>query len=83
MEECMNFCVQYLDGAESKFNRPLRKENDDDDDDPYKGSDIVLSETTRTQAHRWVLFHTEAVTPFIQYVQKLLFVLFIHMFPCM
>lgn len=25
MEECMNFCTQYLNDVESKFNRPLRK----------------------------------------------------------
>ncbi|CAN1798336.1 hypothetical protein LINPERHAP1_LOCUS21662, partial [Linum perenne] len=62
MEECMNFCVQYLDDVQSKFNRPLRKHNDDDD--PKKGKDFVLSETTRTQAHRWILFHTEAISPF-------------------
>lgn len=65
----MNFCVQYLDDVQSKFNRPLRKKNDDDD--PKKGKDIVLQETTRTQAHRWVLFHTEAVSPFLEYVFKL------------
>ncbi|KAL6219803.1 hypothetical protein ACLB2K_007562 [Fragaria x ananassa] len=63
MEECMNFCVQYLDDVQSKSNRRLRKKNDDDD--PKKGKDIVLQETTRTQAHRWVLFHTEAVAPFL------------------
>ena len=42
-----------------------------DDDDPKRGKDIVLQETTRTQAHRWVLFHTEAVAPFLEYVLKL------------
>ncbi|XP_050386122.1 uncharacterized protein LOC126802526 [Argentina anserina] len=63
MEECMNFCTQYLNDVESKFNRPLRKK--DDDDDVNKGKDMVLEEITRVQAHRWILFHTEAVTPFL------------------
>ncbi|XP_040367423.1 uncharacterized protein LOC112178107 [Rosa chinensis] len=62
MEECMNFCTQYLNDVESKFNRPARKKNDDDIN---KGKDFVLEEITRTQAHRWILFHTEAVTPFL------------------
>ncbi|KAK9928673.1 hypothetical protein M0R45_025796 [Rubus argutus] len=62
MEECMNFCTQYLNDVESKFNRPLRKRNSDD---TTKGKDFVLEEITRTQAHRWILFHTKAVTPFL------------------
>jgi hypothetical protein len=65
MEECMNFCTQYLNDVESKFNRPLRKKNSDDTN---KGKDFVLEEITRTQAHRWILFHTKAVTPFLKYV---------------
>ena len=65
MEECMNFCTQYLNDVESKFNRPLRKRNNDD---TTKGKDFVLEEITRTQAHRWILFHTKAVTPFLRYV---------------
>ncbi|XP_040369295.1 uncharacterized protein LOC121051221 [Rosa chinensis] len=40
MEECMNFCTQYLNDVESKFNRPARKKNDDDIN---KGKDFVIN----------------------------------------
>lgn len=65
----MNFCAQYLDDVETKSNRPIR--NDD-------GGDIrgrALGETTTfhlqhiewMQAHRYVLFNTAGVAPFIRY----------------
>lgn len=65
MEECMNFCTQYLNDVESKWNRPLRRKNNIELE---KGKDFVLDEVTRTQVHRWILFHSKAVTPFLKYV---------------
>ncbi|XP_040364320.1 uncharacterized protein LOC121049926 [Rosa chinensis] len=62
MEECLNFCTRYLKDVESKSNRPLRRKYRDD---PEKGN-CVLSEAMRIQIHRWVLFHTRAVTPFLK-----------------
>ena len=64
MEECMNFCSQYLKDMGCKSNRPLRRKNDEDNS--KKGKTFLLSDVTRTQIHRWVLFHTDAVTPYLK-----------------
>jgi len=62
MEECMSFCSQYLKDVESKSNRPPRRKSDDH----KKGKPFILPEVTRAQIHRWVLFHTKAVTPYLK-----------------
>lgn len=66
MEECMNFCARYLDEVETKTNRPVR--NDDGGNRngrPLgKGVKVLLDELTWTQAHRYVLVNTDAITPF-------------------
>ncbi|XP_004301917.1 PREDICTED: uncharacterized protein LOC101297846 [Fragaria vesca subsp. vesca] len=64
MEECMNFCSQYLKDMSCKSNRLLRRKNDEDNS--KKGKTFLLSDVTRTQIHRWVLFHTDAVTPYLK-----------------
>ena len=66
MEECMNFCARYLDEVETKTNRPVC--NDDGGNrngHPLeKGVKEFLDELTWTQAHRYVLVNTDAITPF-------------------
>ncbi|KAL6213984.1 hypothetical protein ACLB2K_013422 [Fragaria x ananassa] len=64
MEECMNFCSQYLKDMGYKSNKALRRKNDEDNS--KKGKTFLLSNVTRTQIHRWVLFHTDAVTPYLK-----------------
>ncbi|KAK1389928.1 hypothetical protein POM88_018106 [Heracleum sosnowskyi] len=54
--------------TETKSNRPGR--NDDVDTDVGRGmgkaTEIALNFVTRTQAHRYVLFNTDAVQPYLQ-----------------
>ncbi|XP_077248875.1 uncharacterized protein LOC143888370 [Tasmannia lanceolata] len=77
-EECLTFCSRYLEGVESKLNRPVR--NDEDGHvEMEEGFSIFslagrplgevkscpLDQTTIEQAHRYVLFNCPAVSPFI------------------
>ncbi|XP_077247212.1 uncharacterized protein LOC143886926 [Tasmannia lanceolata] len=76
-EECLTFCSRYLEGVESKLNRPVR--NDEDAHvEMEEGFSIFslagrplgevkscpLDQTTIEQAHRYVLFNCPAVIPF-------------------
>ncbi|XP_028094798.1 uncharacterized protein LOC114294835 [Camellia sinensis] len=70
VEECMTFCLRYLDDVESKLNRPIR--NYDVSDNPGillghalgKGKGFALDNTSWVQPHRYVLFNTAAVVPY-------------------
>ncbi|XP_077251807.1 uncharacterized protein LOC143891036 [Tasmannia lanceolata] len=77
-EECLTFCSRYLEGVQSKLNRPVR--NDEDAHvEMEEGFSIFslagrplgevkscpLDQTTIEQAHRYVLFNCPAVIPFI------------------
>ncbi|GLU03821.1 hypothetical protein SLE2022_209970 [Rubroshorea leprosula] len=93
--ECLTFCSRYLEGVETRFNRPLR--NDDEDDREHSNEveeDLItplgqplgraqihmavnlkkrkrvqrikLDSQSLLQAHRYILFNTHEVTPFIE-----------------
>lgn len=69
VEECMTFCSRYLDDVESKLNRPVR--NDDGGDAGQVGGRALgkqerfsLNLLQKTQAHRYILFNTESITPY-------------------
>lgn len=69
VEECMTFCSRYLDDVESKLNRPVR--NDDGGDAGQVGGRPLgkqerfsLNLLQKTQAHRYILFNTESITPY-------------------
>ncbi|KAH9697062.1 hypothetical protein KPL71_023450 [Citrus sinensis] len=79
-EECLTFCSRYLSGIETKFNQPLR--NADNEEGNFESLSI-FSKTGRgmgkeeiifldplilSQAHRYVLFNCEEVTPFIKQI---------------
>lgn len=68
MEECMNFCAKYLDDVETKSNRPVRNYDGDDAMGRAAGEETryYLSGNEWIQAHRYVLFNTSSVTPFIK-----------------
>ncbi|XP_020080846.1 uncharacterized protein LOC109704510 isoform X2 [Ananas comosus] len=77
-EECLTFCSRYLDGVETRFNRPVRNP------DPLtnevqrlylfssagraigKVEDIVLDDKSWVQAHRYVLRHCDEIQGFRQ-----------------
>ncbi|XP_058210406.1 uncharacterized protein LOC131322874 isoform X1 [Rhododendron vialii] len=59
-EECLTFCSRYLDTVETVFNRPPRN---------VEGSTGLIShfeldQKSWMQAHRYVLFNTDEITPF-------------------
>ncbi|XP_077252318.1 uncharacterized protein LOC143891659 [Tasmannia lanceolata] len=75
-KECLTFCSRYLEGVESKLNRPLR--NDEDVQCEIEegfsmfsttgrplgeGKTRPLDRATIEQAHRYVLFNCHAVAP--------------------
>jgi hypothetical protein len=68
MAECMHFCSLYLNDVETKSNRPKR--NKDGDGDKH-GIKFKLTDIEWIQAHRWILFHTDVVTPYLRYVVEL------------
>ncbi|KAF7153203.1 hypothetical protein RHSIM_Rhsim01G0080000 [Rhododendron simsii] len=67
MEDCMNFCAQYLNDVETKLNRPAR--NNDSGDSMGRGvgenTTFHLDDREWIQAHRYILFNTSSVAPFI------------------
>ncbi|XP_058112986.1 uncharacterized protein LOC131256009 [Magnolia sinica] len=74
-EECLTFCSRYLHGVETRFNRPVRNEDFRDAavGRPLGKIDVFIIEyVDRTQAHRYVLFNTNAVAPFIDEHRKVI-----------
>ncbi|GLT99571.1 hypothetical protein SLE2022_170030 [Rubroshorea leprosula] len=79
-QECLTFCSRYLSGVETKFNQLMRNDDDHENGRPLgrKGKQgfqvkkrkrvarIELDDQTRTQAHRYVLFNSEEVAPFLK-----------------
>ncbi|XP_028078258.1 uncharacterized protein LOC114280114 [Camellia sinensis] len=67
MEECMNFCAQYLNDVETKSNRPTRNYSGDDNLGRAVGeiTSFYLDNVSWVQTHRYVLFNTAVVQPFI------------------
>ena len=66
MEECMNFCLRYLNEVETKSTRPVRN---NDYGNKFgrplgKGVKVRLDDVSWVQAHRYVLVNTNAVNPF-------------------
>ena len=69
LEECMTFCSRYLgDNVETKSSRPIRTDDKGNDSGRAVGKkvQIQLDEETLVQAHRYVLFNTDSVAPFIE-----------------
>lgn len=67
MEDCMNFCAQYLDDIETKSSRPPRSYDGGDGKGRPMGEETIfnLTDTEWIQAHRYILFNTPAVGHFI------------------
>lgn len=78
-EESLTFCSQYFQGVETRLNRPKR--NNEDELELEKnplfplsskgypighGEMFDLDETSWVQAHRYVLFNCDAVSPYLQ-----------------
>lgn len=59
-EECLTFCSRYLDSVETVFNRPARNV----EGSTGSISHFELDQKSWTQAHRYVLFNTDEITPF-------------------
>lgn len=70
MEDCMNFCAQYLNDVETKLNRPARNYDGGDSMGRGVGENTIfhLDDREWIQAHRYILFNTSSVAPFITYV---------------
>ncbi|XP_077217923.1 uncharacterized protein LOC143852426 [Tasmannia lanceolata] len=70
-EECLTFCSRYLEGVESKLNRPVRNDEDVESKFSLAGRPLgevksyPLVQATIEQAHRYVLFNCHAVFSFI------------------
>ena len=62
MEECMNFCAQYLDDVETKSTRLVQNMEGAQDE----GSNVILDLKQRNQLHRYILFNTKSVLLFIK-----------------
>ncbi|CAL5424059.1 unnamed protein product [Camellia sinensis] len=67
MEECMNFCSRYLLDVETKSNRPRRNNEGDNNMGRAVGESTTfyLNDNELQQCHRYVLFNTSSVAPFI------------------
>ncbi|XVE92524.1 hypothetical protein REPUB_Repub01dG0104600 [Reevesia pubescens] len=78
-DECITHCSRYFEGVETRFNRIIR--NDDGvelspvQDAPLhiilgrpvgKVDDVIFYDKTLMQAHRYVLYNCDSVTPFIE-----------------
>lgn len=70
MEDCMNFCAQYLDDVETKSSRPARNYDGGDSMGRGVGENTIfhLDDKEWIQAHRYILFNTSSIAPFITYV---------------
>ncbi|XP_058216762.1 uncharacterized protein LOC131327634 [Rhododendron vialii] len=67
MEDCMNFCAQYLNDVETKLNRPARNYDGCVSMGRGVGENTIfhLDDREWIQAHRYILFNTSSVAPFI------------------
>lgn len=78
-DECMTFCSLYIEGFETKHNRPSRNDEDEVADVeqgptlfPHvckplgKPGNYVIRGIARLQAHRYVLFNCADVNPYLQ-----------------
>mgnify|MGYP003702722617 FL=1 len=67
MEECMEFCARYLDDVETRSNRPVRNYDGGDNMGRAIGESTIfyLDNNAWTEAHRYILFNTSSVAPFI------------------
>lgn len=67
-EECMTFCTQYLSDIETRSNRPRRNDDEGVESGRFVGREenITLDYISRVQAHRYVLFNTEDVRPYLE-----------------
>lgn len=79
-EEVLTFCSQYLEGIETRINRPARVDDVPDNRDSTLLSSIFpsigkavgafstfqLSTLEKTQAHRYVLLNCPQVKPYIE-----------------
>ena len=79
-EEVLTFCSQYIEGIETRINRPARVDDYPDDRDslhlhsmfPPMGrvvgafSTFELSAIEKSQAHRYVLLNCPQVKPYIE-----------------
>lgn len=67
-EECMTFCSRYLEDAETKLNRPTRNDDGGKISGRHMGKevDFTLDYVTRMQAHRYILFNTEELEPYME-----------------
>ncbi|XP_028092699.1 uncharacterized protein LOC114292882 [Camellia sinensis] len=68
VEECMNFCAQYLNDVETKLNWPVRNYNSAANMGRAVGETTTfnLGHTSYVQCHRYILFNTKAVEPFLK-----------------
>lgn len=80
VEEVLTFCSQYLDGIETRINRPARVDDYPDERDLSHTSSIFpsvgravgvfstfnLSTMEKTQARRYVLLNCPEVKPYIE-----------------
>ncbi|KAG9458168.1 hypothetical protein H6P81_002676 [Aristolochia fimbriata] len=61
MEEVTTFCARYVDGMETKLNRPVRYE-----EGPIgAGTSFLMTANESYQAHRFILFNNDNVMPYI------------------
>ncbi|KAF7139496.1 hypothetical protein RHSIM_Rhsim07G0167400 [Rhododendron simsii] len=67
IEDCINFCAQYLNDVETKLNNPARNYDGNDSMDWGVGENTIfhLDDREWIQAHRYILFNTSSVAPFI------------------
>ena len=59
-EECLTFCSRYFKSVETIFNRPVRNV----EESTGAVVSITLDSNSWIQAHRYVLFNCEEITPF-------------------
>lgn len=74
--ETIAFCSRYLEGVETIFNRPRRNEDGASNIDNYlynssgrvvgKKENVRLDDRSLKQAHRYVLLHSDELTPVLK-----------------
>ena len=60
MEECLTFCLRYMEGVETILNRPRRAM----EESTGAVSSVTLDNKEFTQAHRYVLSNSENIYQF-------------------
>lgn len=79
-EEALTFCSLYVEGIETRINRPARVDDYPDDSASSRTSTIFppmgkavgafqsfeLSDMVKTQAHRYAVFNCPQVKPYIE-----------------